>query len=74
MPEPSPTDPPQRPATLLEVVGVVFSSFLGLRKGQALRKVVVRPQQVIVVGIALAAVFVLTLVMLVRLIIRMAGA
>jgi hypothetical protein len=76
MSDPSPADPPPRPATLREVVGVVFSSFLGIRKGQAMRRdaVAVRPQQVIVVGIALAAVFVLTLILLVRLIIRLAGA
>jgi len=69
-------DPPARPATLLEVVGVVFSSFLGIRKGQAMRRdaVTVRPQQVILVGIGLAAVFVLSLLLLVRVIIRLAGA
>jgi uncharacterized transporter YbjL len=76
MSDPLPAEPPPRPATLREVVGVVFSSFLGIRKGQAMRKdaVAIRPQQVIVVGIVLAAVFVVTLVLFVRLVIRLAGA
>ena len=68
--------PPPRQATLREVVATVFSSFLGIRKGAAMRKdaVTVKPHQVILVGIALAAVFVLTLIFVVRLIIRSAGA
>jgi len=72
-PDPS---PPPRPATLVEVVGTVFSSFLGIRKGAAMRKdaVTIKPHQVILVGIALAAVFVGTLVLVVRLIIHSAGA
>jgi hypothetical protein len=71
-----PPDPPPRQATLREVVATVFSSFLGIRKGAAMRKdaVTVKPHQIILVGIALAAVFVLTLIFVVRLIIRSAGA
>jgi len=68
--------PPPRPATLRDVVGTVFWSFFGIRKGAAMRKdaVTVKPHQVILVGVALAAVFVVTLVLVVRLIIRSAGA
>ena len=75
MPSPDP-DPPPRPATLREVVATVFSSFLGIRKGAAMRKdaVTVKPHQVVLVGLALAAVFVVTLVLVVRLVIRTAGA
>ena len=75
MPSPDP-DPPPRPATLREVAGTVFSSFLGIRKGAAMRKdaVTVKPHQVVLVGLALAAVFVVTLVLVVRLVIRTAGA
>ncbi len=75
MPSPDP-DPPPRPATLREVAGTVFSSFLGIRKGAAMRKdaVTVKPHQVVLVGVALAAVFVVTLVLVVRLVIRTAGA
>ncbi|MFO1313759.1 MAG: DUF2970 domain-containing protein [Burkholderiales bacterium] len=72
---PSP-DPAPRTATLPEVVATVFSSFLGIRKGAAMRKdaVTVKPHQVVLVGIALAAIFVVTLIFAVRLIIRAAGA
>jgi hypothetical protein len=72
--DPSPT-PEQRDATWGEVIRAVASSFLGIRKGQAMRKdtVEIRPHQVIVVGVVLAALFVLTLVLVVRLIIRLAG-
>jgi len=68
--------PPPRPATLRDVVGTVFWSFFGIRKGAAMRKdaVTVKPHQIILVGVALAAVFVVTLVLVVRLIIRSAGA
>lgn len=71
-----PPVPPPRQATLREVVATVFSSFLGIRKGAAMRKdaVTVKPHQVVLVGIALAAVFVVTLILVVRLIIRSAGA
>ena len=65
-----------RDATLPEVVGAVFSSFLGIRKGKAMQKdaVSIKPHQVVLVGIALAAVFVVSLLLLVRVIIRAAGA
>ena len=68
--------PKPRDATLPEVVGAVFSSFLGIRKGKAMQKdaVSIKPHQVVVVGIALAAVFVVSLLLLVRVIIRAAGA
>lgn len=68
--------PPPRNATWLEVVPVVLSSFLGIRKGKAMRRdaVSIRPVQVIVVGLLGAAVLVTCLVLLVRLILRSAGA
>jgi len=64
-----------RNATLLEVVPAVFSSFLGIRKGKAMHRdaVSIRPHQVIIVGVVLAAVFVVSLLLLVRTIIRAAG-
>ena len=74
MPSPAPNDSPPK-ATLLQVIGAVFWSFFGVRKGDAMRKdgVTVKPHQVILVGIALAAIFVVTLILVVRLIIRSAG-
>ena len=67
--------PPTRNATLLEVVGAVFSSFLGIRKGAAMRKdaVTIRPQQVIAVAVVLVALFVVGLFFFVRAIVRSAG-
>ena len=75
MSSPPPPEPP-RQATLRQVVGTVFWSFFGVRKGAAMRKdaVTVKPHQVILVGVVLAAIFVATLIVVVRLIIRSAGA
>lgn len=67
--------PAPRNATLPEVVGAVFSSFLGIRKGKAMRKdaVTIRPHQVIAVALALVAIFVVALFFFVRTIVRSAG-
>ncbi|MBN8479515.1 MAG: DUF2970 domain-containing protein [Burkholderiales bacterium] len=64
------------PASFGQVVGAVFWSFFGVRKGNAMRsdEVRIRPQQVILVGVLLAAVFVATLLVIVRTIIKTAGA
>ena len=72
-PDPPDTPPqPPRPATLREIVGAVFWSFFGIRKGDAMRRdaVTIKPHQVIVVGILLAAVLVAALLILVRMITR----
>ena len=55
-----------------EVVGAGFWSFFGIRKGDAMRRdaVTIKPHQVIVVGILLAAVLVASLLILVRMITR----
>ena len=81
MPEsvPPPNDsesPGRRPATLLELISAVFWSFFGVRKGKAMRRdaIAIRPHQVIIVGIVLAAVLVVLLLTLVRVILRAAGA
>jgi hypothetical protein len=78
-PTPSPPSEPTQPArnaSLLEVAGAVFSSFLGIRKGKAMRRdaITIRPHQVVLVGIGLAAIFVVSLILFVRLVIRLAGA
>jgi uncharacterized transporter YbjL len=67
-----PATPAPRAATLREIVGAVFWSFFGVRKGEAMRRDLVRvkPHQVIIVGILLAAVLVATLLILVRIITR----
>ena len=73
-PDPAPPDPGRAPrqATLREILGAVFWSFFGVRKGEAMRRdtVTIKPHQVIIVGVLCAAVLVVTLLILVRLITR----
>ncbi len=77
-PPPPPAGPDATPpqATLRQVVSAVFWSFFGVRKGNAMRRdaVTIRPHQVILVGVVLAALFVFGLLALVRVILRSAGA
>lgn len=61
--------PGRQKATLLQVVRMVLSAFLGIRKRAEHEKLEVAPWQVIVVGVAAAATFVITLVSVVRFII-----
>ena len=60
--------PPPPKATLIETVKAVAASFFGVRGGQAHAQDMQRlnPVAVIGVGIALAAIFVLTLILIVR--------
>jgi len=80
-PGPPPANEPSTPvavrrASLLAVAGAVLGSFLGIRRGNAMQRdaVSIRPGQVIVVGIILAACLVVSLLFLVRFIMRAAGA
>lgn len=59
---------PERKATPLQVATAVLSAFIGIRKRAAHEQdaVSLSPVQVIVAGVIAAAVFVLSLVMLVR--------
>jgi len=72
-PEPPGSEP--KDATLPQVIGAVFWSFFGIRKGKHMRRdaVTIRPVQVIVVGLIAALLFVLGLLALVRIIIGTAG-
>ncbi len=71
-----PESPPPRAATIGVVVRAVASSFLGIRKGSAMQRdaVAIKLHQVILVGVALAVVFVIALVLVVQLVLRGAGA
>ena len=62
-------------ASLLQVAKAVFWSFLGIRRRAAHESDVtqLKPAQVIVAGLIGAAIFVLTLVLLVKLIVGMAA-
>lgn len=73
--EPSPAEPkPAAPkaASLFQVVGAVFWSFFGVRKGRHMQQdaVTIKLHHVVLVGIALAAVFVFALIALVSYITR----
>jgi hypothetical protein len=67
-----PPDAPPPPATFRQVLGAVFWSFFGVRKGNAMQRdaVTIRPHQVILVGIVIAACLVIGLILLVRTITR----
>jgi hypothetical protein len=73
-PEPPPTDETRkpRPATFGQVLRAVLWSFFGVRRGDAMRRdmVSIRPHQVIIVGILIAAAFVATLLIIVRIVTR----
>ena len=70
--DPPDADPPSRPATLREILGAVFWSFFGVRRGDAMRRdtLTIKPHQVIIVGILCAAVLVAVLLIIVRVITR----
>ncbi|MDP1673166.1 MAG: DUF2970 domain-containing protein [Burkholderiales bacterium] len=57
-------------ATLFQVLLIVLSAFLGIRKRAEHEKLEVSPLQVIIVGVMAAALFVLTVVSVVQLVIR----
>ncbi len=59
-----------RKATLLQVIRMVLSAFIGIRKRGEPEKIEVTPVQVIMIGIMAGAVFVGTIVSVVRFITR----
>ena len=71
-PDPELDEEASKPAApFSQVIGAVFWSFFGVRRNQAMRDDLarIRPHQVIIVGVVLAALFVLTLLLIVRVII-----
>jgi hypothetical protein len=66
---PAMAEAPQK-ATLFQVVRMVLSAFLGIRKRTDHEKIEVTPLQVIIVAVMAAAVFVGTLVSVVQLVVR----
>lgn len=71
------SDPPApRQASLLKIVAAVLWSFFGVRKRAQLEEdsALIRPHQIIIAGILVAAVFVVLLIMIARLVVRFAGA
>lgn len=63
-------DSKPRKASLLQVIRMVLSAFLGIRKRGEHEKIEVTPAQVIIVGIIAGAVFVGTIVSVVQFITR----
>ncbi len=59
-----------RKASFIEVLKMVLSAFLGIRKRAEHEKLEVSPLQVIVVGVMAAAAFVVTVLSVVRLVLR----
>jgi hypothetical protein len=72
--QPSGTGTPAPQASLRQVIGAVFWSFFGVRKGKAMQRdaLHIKPAQVIVVGLVFALLFVLSLLLLVRIILHFA--
>jgi hypothetical protein len=68
--------PPPRPARLADIFKAVLWSFFGVRKRARMQEdaVTIRPHQVIIAGVVVAALFVIGLLVVVRLVIRAAGA
>ena len=60
----------RRKANLFQVVRMVLSAFLGIRKRAEHEKIEVTPLQVIIVGVMAGAVFVATVVSVVQLVTR----
>ncbi len=73
-PEPPASNREPKSASLRQVAGAVFWSFFGVRKGKDMQRdaVTIKPLQVIVVGVAIAAVFVFALLALVQVVLRFA--
>jgi hypothetical protein len=63
-----------RPASLFQVIRAVASGFFGVRKRTDHESVKITPVQYIIVGLIGAALFVLTLLLVVRFVLSQAGA
>jgi hypothetical protein len=76
-PESNSDSPPPEPTTakLGQIIGAVLWSFFGVRKGKHMQRdaLTIKPLQVILVGVLLAALIVLALLALVQVVLRVAG-
>ena len=59
-----------RKASLFQAITMVLSAFIGIRKQSANQDLRVTPLQVVITGIIAAAIFALTVMMVVRLVTR----
>ena len=69
--EPHPDPPPRRSAGPLQIARAVFWGFFGVRKQRGLEQDVttIKPQHIVIAGVIGAALFVLLLILIVRLIV-----
>ena len=63
-------EPEQKQASMFQAVKMVLSAFVGLRRQGPEQKFNVTPLQVVVTGLILAALFVFTVISVVRLVTR----
>ncbi|HTE15152.1 MAG TPA: DUF2970 domain-containing protein [Burkholderiales bacterium] len=64
----SPVEP--KTASLFQAIKMVLSAFVGIRKQSGQQEIKVTPLQVVITGIIAAALFVFTVTMVVRLVLR----
>jgi Protein of unknown function (DUF2970) len=62
--------PEPKTASLFQAIKMVLSAFVGLRKQNSQQKIRVTPVQIVITGIIAAALFVLTIVSIVRVVLR----
>ena len=76
IPPPASDSSSPRKARLRDVASAVLWSFFGVRKGHKLEEdaVSIRPHQVIIVGVVIAAMFVALLLLIANIVVRAAGA
>jgi hypothetical protein len=69
--EPRPDTPPRRSAGPLQIAAAVFWGFFGVRKQRKLEQDVasIKPHHIVIAGVIGAALFVLLLIVIVRLIV-----
>jgi len=69
--DPHPDPPPRRSAGPLQIASAVFWGFFGVRKQQKLEQdaMTIKPHHIVVAGVIGAALFVLLLIVIVRLIV-----
>ena len=77
-PDPHPAHPsekPPPPATLRQVFRAVAWGFFGVRKRQHMQQDwgSIRPYQFVIVGLTMAAIFVVTLLFIVRIVLKVAA-
>jgi hypothetical protein len=68
---PRPDPPPRRSAGPLQIASAIFWGFFGVRKQRNLEQdaTTIKPQHIVIAGVIGAALFVLLLIMIVRLIV-----